>query len=71
MIIAVAHRRCRHRQILRDAPVNKKQWRKSMASRSLWLCSLAVAAGAGWFAATAFSPAATGKEPRFPVLTMD
>jgi 4-carboxymuconolactone decarboxylase len=42
-----------------------------MASRSLWLCSLAAAVGAGWFAATAFSPAATGKEPRFPVLTMD
>ena len=42
-----------------------------MASRSLWLCSLAVAAGAGWFAATAFSPAAKSKEPRFPVLTMD
>lgn len=42
-----------------------------MASRSLWLCSLAVAAGAGWFAATAFSPAAKSKEPRFPLLTMD
>ncbi len=42
-----------------------------MASRSLWLCSLAVAAGAGWLAATAFSPAAKSKEPRFPILTMD
>src|SRR6201990_361964 len=42
-----------------------------MASRSLWLCSLAVAAGTGWFAATAFSPAAKSKEPRFPLLTMD
>jgi 4-carboxymuconolactone decarboxylase len=42
-----------------------------MASRSLWLCSLAVAAGAGWFAATAFLPAASSKEPRFPILTMD
>jgi 4-carboxymuconolactone decarboxylase len=42
-----------------------------MASRSLWLCSLAVAAGAGWFTATAFSQPATSKEPRFPLLTMD
>src|SRR5689334_23601704 len=33
--------------------------------------SLAVAAAGGWFAATMFAPAATGKEPRFPQLTMD
>ena len=33
--------------------------------------SLAVAAAGGWFAATLFAPAATGKEPRFPQLTMD
>jgi 4-carboxymuconolactone decarboxylase len=44
---------------------------KRAASRSLGLCSLAVAAGAGWLAATAFSPAATSKEPRFPLLTME
>jgi 4-carboxymuconolactone decarboxylase len=37
----------------------------------LWLGSLGVAAAAGWFAATAWSQPATGKEPRFPQLTMD
>jgi 4-carboxymuconolactone decarboxylase len=42
-----------------------------MTRPSLWLCSLAAAAGAGWLAATAFAPPATSKEPRFPQLTMD
>src|ERR1700741_888002 len=38
---------------------------------ALWLSSLALAAAGGWFAASAFAPTATGKEPRFPQLTMD
>ncbi len=42
-----------------------------MMRPSLWVCSLAVAAGLGWLAATAFSPSAVGKEPRFPQLTME
>src|SRR5581483_9680532 len=33
--------------------------------------SLLAAAAGGWVAATMFAPAATGKEPRFPQLTMD
>ena len=37
---------------------------------ALLMSSLAIAA-AGWFAATMFAPPATGKEPRFPQLTMD
>ena len=37
----------------------------------IWLSSLALAAAGGWFAATMFSPPATGKEPRFAQLTMD
>src|SRR3954451_12461628 len=42
-----------------------------MRLASLWMQSLAVAAAGGWFAATVFAPPATGKEPRFPQLTMD
>jgi 4-carboxymuconolactone decarboxylase len=38
---------------------------------SLWMSSFALAAAGGWFAATVFAPSATGKEPRFPQLTMD
>ena len=38
---------------------------------ALWLSSLTLAAAGGWFAASAFAPSATGKEPRFPQLTMD
>ncbi|KAH2822009.1 hypothetical protein KXV85_002475, partial [Aspergillus fumigatus] len=38
---------------------------------AFWLSSLTLAAAGGWFAATAFAPAATGKEPRLPQLTMD
>jgi 4-carboxymuconolactone decarboxylase len=38
---------------------------------AIWMSSLAVAAAGGWFAATIFAPPATGKEPRFPQLTMD
>jgi 4-carboxymuconolactone decarboxylase len=40
-------------------------------SASLWMSSLALAAAGGWFAATMFAPSATGKQPRFPQLTMD
>src|SRR4051812_18062835 len=42
-----------------------------MKSASLWMSSLTLAAAGGWFAATLFAPAATGKQPRFPQLTMD
>jgi 4-carboxymuconolactone decarboxylase len=35
------------------------------------MSSLMIAAAGGWFAATMFAPPATGKEPRFPQLTMD
>jgi 4-carboxymuconolactone decarboxylase len=38
---------------------------------SVWLSSLAIAAAGGWFAATAFGSSASGKEPRFPQLTLD
>ena len=38
---------------------------------TIWMSSLAVAAAGGWFAATMFAAPATGKEPRFPQLTMD
>ena len=38
---------------------------------AIWMSSLAVAAAGGWFAATMFGSPATGKEPRFPQLTMD
>jgi 4-carboxymuconolactone decarboxylase len=38
---------------------------------TLWMSSLAAAAAGGWFAATMFAAPATGKEPRFPQLTMD
>src|SRR5258708_7193971 len=38
---------------------------------AIWISSLAVAAAGGWFAATMFGSPATGKEPRFPQLTMD
>jgi 4-carboxymuconolactone decarboxylase len=38
----------------------------------MFTSSLTIAAAAGgWFAATMFAPPATGKEPRFPQLTMD
>jgi 4-carboxymuconolactone decarboxylase len=42
-----------------------------MHAPSIWLSSLALAAASGWFAATMFAQPATGKEPRFPQLTMD
>jgi 4-carboxymuconolactone decarboxylase len=38
---------------------------------AVFLSSLAIAAAGGWFAATMFAAPATGKEPRFPQLTMD
>src|ERR1700731_4392946 len=38
---------------------------------AIWMSSLAIAAAGGWLAATVFPPSATGKEPRFPQLTMD
>jgi 4-carboxymuconolactone decarboxylase len=42
-----------------------------MHATPVWLSSLALAAAGGWFAAAMFSAPATGKEPRFPQLTMD
>jgi 4-carboxymuconolactone decarboxylase len=42
-----------------------------MTSMSLWMSSLTLAASGGWLAATLFAPPATGKEPRFPQLTME
>src|ERR1700682_6365664 len=42
-----------------------------MHTASVWMSSLAIAAAGGWFAATMFAAPATGKEPRFPQLTMD
>src|SRR6202166_3704675 len=38
---------------------------------AIWMSSLAVAAAGGWFAATMLAAPATGKQPRFPQLTMD
>src|ERR1700723_3638383 len=43
---------------------------KTMKS-ALWMSSLTVAAAGGWLAATMFAQPATGKQPRFPQLTMD
>ncbi len=37
----------------------------------LFMSSLMLAAAGGWLAATMFAPPAVGKEPRFPLLTMD
>jgi 4-carboxymuconolactone decarboxylase len=42
-----------------------------MKSRSLWLPSLALAAVGGWLGASLLAPPASGKEPRFPQLTME
>jgi 4-carboxymuconolactone decarboxylase len=42
-----------------------------MHKASVWMSSLAIAAAGGWFAAAMFAAPATGKEPRFPQLTMD
>src|SRR3954451_20019778 len=42
-----------------------------MTNRMAWLVSLALAAGCGWLGATVFNAPATGKEPRFPQLTME
>jgi 4-carboxymuconolactone decarboxylase len=42
-----------------------------MQSASVWLSSLTLAAAGGWIAATMFAAPATGKEPRFPQLTLD
>src|ERR1700731_4964122 len=38
---------------------------------AIFMSSLAIAAASGWFAAAMFAGPATGKEPRFPQLTMD
>src|SRR6202012_5550060 len=38
---------------------------------AIFMSSLMLAAVGGWVAATMFAPPATGKEPRFPQLTMD
>jgi 4-carboxymuconolactone decarboxylase len=45
--------------------------REETMKPALWMASLVVAAASGWFAAVMFAPPATGKEPRFPQLTMD
>lgn len=37
----------------------------------LWISSVAIAAACGWCAAISLAPPATGREPRFPQLTMD
>ena len=42
-----------------------------MHSAPIWISSLTIAAAGGWLAATMFAGSATGKEPRFPQLTMD
>jgi 4-carboxymuconolactone decarboxylase len=42
-----------------------------MKTSVMWMASITLAAGCGWFAAMAFAPAATSKEPRFPQLTME
>src|ERR1700682_3729739 len=42
-----------------------------MHQASVWMSSLAIAAAGVCFAATMFAAPATGKEPRFPQLTMD
>jgi len=38
---------------------------------AIFMSSLVIAAASGWFRATMFAAPATGKEPRFPQLTMD
>src|SRR6202011_2827225 len=38
---------------------------------AVWMSALAVAAAGGWFASAVWAQAATGKEPRFPQLTLD
>ena len=38
---------------------------------AIFMSSLMLAAAGGWVAAAMFAPPATGKEPRFPQLTMD
>src|SRR5579872_3958706 len=38
---------------------------------AIFTSSLMLAAAGGWVAATMFAPSATGKEPRFPQLSMD
>ena len=38
---------------------------------AIFMSSMILAAAGGWLAATMFAPPATGKEPRFPQLTMD
>ena len=42
-----------------------------MNSASVWMSSLVIAAAGGWFAASMFAAPVTGKEPRFPQLTME
>jgi 4-carboxymuconolactone decarboxylase len=49
---------------------NKNKPEESMKS-VLFMSSLMLAAAGGWLAATMFAPPAVGKEPRFPLLTMD
>ena len=42
-----------------------------MKGLALWGSSVVLAAACGWLASTALNSTATGKEPRFPQLTMD
>jgi 4-carboxymuconolactone decarboxylase len=52
------------------AATNKNKPEEIMKS-AIYLSSLMLAAAGGWLAATLFAAPATGKEPRFPLLTMD
>jgi 4-carboxymuconolactone decarboxylase len=48
----------------------KKRPEETMKT-TIFMSSLAIAAASGWFAAAMFAGPATGKEPRFPQLTID
>src|SRR6202047_1528075 len=52
-------------------PGTTMRTRRKFMKSAVWMSALAVAAAGGWFAATMFVQPATGKEPRFPQLTMD
>jgi 4-carboxymuconolactone decarboxylase len=52
------------------AATNKNKPEEIMKS-AIYLSSLMLASAGGWLAATMFAAPATGKEPRFPLLTMD
>jgi 4-carboxymuconolactone decarboxylase len=52
-------------------PPQSENWEEPMHSTSVLLSSITLAAAGGWLAATVFAGTATGREPRFPQLTMD